>query len=49
MVKKKDADESKPLLFVDTNIFLDFYRARGETGLTLLDHLKTVSESLIIS
>jgi len=38
-----------PLLFVDSNIFLDFYRAEGEAGLTLLDHIESVSDSLIIS
>jgi len=36
-------DESPTLLFVDTNIFLNFYRARGEAGLTLLERLETVA------
>jgi len=35
------------LLFVDTNILLDFYRSRSETGLDLLEHLEQVSEFLI--
>jgi hypothetical protein len=39
----------KPLLFVDTNIYLDFYRAGGEAGLTLLEHIQTVSDLLIIT
>ncbi|MDB6110603.1 MAG: hypothetical protein JWR69_2353 [Pedosphaera sp.] len=47
--KENIMGKSKPLLFVDTNIFLDFYRAEGEAGLTLLKHLETVSESLIIT
>ena len=38
-----------PLLFVDTNIFLDFYRVEGEAGLTLLNHLGSVSDLLIIT
>jgi hypothetical protein len=38
-----------PLLFVDTNILLNFYRARGEAGLTLLERLETVAESLILT
>ena len=38
-----------PLLFVDTNIFLDFYRAGGEAGLTLLEHIETVSDRLIVT
>ena len=37
------------LLFVDTNIWLDFYRARNETGLTLLDHVESVSDKLIVT
>lgn len=39
----------KKLLFVDTNIWLDFYRARTEAGLALLDHLEKISDSLIVS
>lgn len=26
----------KPLIFIDTNIFLDFYRAESEASLSLL-------------
>src|SRR5438128_969457 len=48
MPKKKSATE-KPLLFVDTNIFLDFYRARGEAGLRLLNHLQKVSDHIILT
>ena len=36
------------LLFVDTNIWLDFYRARTEAGLALLTHLEKVSDKLIV-
>lgn len=39
----------KKLLFVDTNIWLDFYRARSESGLTLLKHLEDVSENIIVT
>lgn len=39
----------KKLLFIDTNIWLDFYRARTDAGLSLLDHVEKVSDSLIIS
>lgn len=39
----------KKLLFVDTNIWLDFYRARTEAGLALLDHLEKISDNLIVS
>jgi len=38
----------KKLLFVDTNIWLDFYRARTEAGLSLLNHLEKVSDRLIV-
>ncbi|MFN3885716.1 MAG: PIN domain-containing protein [Aquabacterium sp.] len=37
------------LIFVDTNIWLDFYRARTEAGLALLDHLEKVSDKLIVN
>lgn len=39
----------KKLLFVDTNIWLDFYRARTEAGVGLLDHLDTIQDKLIIT
>src|SRR6266481_3022074 len=39
----------RPLLFIDTNIFLDFYRTRGEAGLTLLGHIEKVSGLLIMT
>jgi hypothetical protein len=32
------------LLFVDTNIWLDFYRHRNEAGLKLLEHLESDSK-----
>lgn len=38
----------KKLLFVDTNIWLDFYRTRTEAGLALLRHVEKVSSSLIV-
>lgn len=37
------------LLFVDTNIWLDFYRARNETGLALLSHAEAVAEKMIVT
>jgi hypothetical protein len=39
----------KKLLFVDTNIWLDFYRARTEAGLQLLQHLEAVSDRIIVT
>lgn len=33
------ATKLQKLLFIDTNIWLDFYRARNETGLALLSHV----------
>src|SRR4051794_20113627 len=35
------------VIFVDTNIYLDFYRARNEAGLKLLEHLDHARERLI--
>jgi hypothetical protein len=37
------------LLFVDTNIWLDFYRHRNEAGLKLLEHLKKVSDRIVVT
>jgi len=39
----------KKLLFVDSNIYLDFYRVRTEAGLSLLDHLDAIPEKLIVT
>lgn len=39
----------KKLLFIDTNIWLDFYRSRTEAGLALLDHVEKVADRLIAS
>src|SRR5690349_6559571 len=38
----------KKLLFIDTNIWLDFYR-RGELGLSLLKHVELVSDKIIVT
>ena len=45
MAKKLD----KPLLFVDTNIFLNFYRSRREIGVKLLERIESVSHLLIVT
>lgn len=39
--------EIKTYAFIDTNIFLDFYRSRNETSLSLLKKLESVKESII--
>ncbi|PWB72374.1 hypothetical protein C3F09_06755 [candidate division GN15 bacterium] len=39
--------KERPLLFVDTNILLDFYRAASEKQLSLLRRLHEVTDSLI--
>jgi hypothetical protein len=39
----------KKFLFVDTNIWLDFYRARNDAGLALLDHVEAVSDKIIVT
>jgi hypothetical protein len=38
-----------PLIFIDTNIFLDFYRATGAADFKLLDRLKKVHNRIITS
>ena len=37
----------KTLLFVDTNILLDFYRVRSDVRVELIDHLEKVADQLI--
>ncbi|WP_225309270.1 PIN domain-containing protein [Hypericibacter adhaerens] len=37
------------LLFVDTNIWLDFYRARSDAGLALLKHLEAIADRIIVT
>lgn len=37
----------KPLVFVDANIWLDFYQARSEAGLSLLRHLESIKNNLL--
>lgn len=39
----------KKLLFVDANIWLDFYRARNDAGLALLGHVEAVSDRIIVT
>ena len=41
------AKEQPELLFVDTNIFLDFYRARTDAGVSLLTKLDTLHSQII--
>lgn len=37
------------LLFIDTNIYLDFYRIRNEVKVSFLKHLEAIRNSLIIT
>ena len=37
------------LLFVDANIWLDFYRVRNDTGLRLLQHTEALADRLIVT
>jgi len=39
----------KKFLFVDTNIWLDFYRARNDAGLALLQHVEAVADNIIVT
>ncbi|WP_144436322.1 PIN domain-containing protein [Lysobacter antibioticus] len=39
----------RKILFVDTNIWLDFYRARNEAGLQLLKRVESVSSQIIVT
>jgi PIN domain len=37
------------LLFIDTNIWLDFYRARNDAGLALLEHTESIADQIIVT
>jgi PIN domain len=43
------ATKIQKLLFVDTNIWLDFYRARNDAGLALLKHAEAISDRIIVT
>ena len=58
MAKRKKAAKAKAkrkrtppeyLVFVDTNIFLDFYRLQGQTSFALLTHLASIKDNLIMT
>lgn len=49
MAKTQSRANVGKLLFVDTNILLDFYRTRNETGLALLEKLESLSSNLIMT
>jgi hypothetical protein len=40
---------AEKLLFIDTNIWLDFYRARNDTGLKLLKQVEALTDKLIVT
>jgi hypothetical protein len=40
---------TEKLLFVDANIWLDFYRARGDAGLSLLKRVEKLSGLIVVS
>ena len=37
------------LLFIDTNIWLDFYRAQSDAGLKLLNHVEAIKSKIIVT
>jgi hypothetical protein len=46
--RKKHKAKPKPrLLFIDTNIFLDFYRARNDAGISLLSKIDALHDQTI--
>jgi hypothetical protein len=40
---------AEKLLFIDTNIWLDFYRARNDTGLRLLKQVEALTDNLVVT
>jgi len=47
--KKRKAKSKPPLLFIDTNILLDFYRARNDAGISLLAKIDGLHDQTIIT
>jgi predicted nucleic acid-binding protein len=43
------AGKVSKVLFVDTNIWLDFYRSRNDAGVGLLKHLEQVSDRIVVT
>jgi predicted nucleic acid-binding protein len=39
---------ARTLLFIDTNIWLDFYRSETEAGIRLLEHVNSISDRIIV-
>lgn len=37
------------LLFIDTNVYLDFYRIRNEVKASFLEHLEAIKNNLIVT
>jgi hypothetical protein len=40
---------TEKLLFIDANIWLDFYRVKKDTGVKLLKHVEAVTHKLIVT
>jgi hypothetical protein len=47
--RKRKAKAKTPLLFIDTNILLDFYRARNDAGISLLAKIDGIHNQTITS
>lgn len=45
--KKRKAKSQQPLLFIDTNILLDFYRTRNDAGISLLSKIDKLHDRTI--
>lgn len=45
--KRRKTNASAPLLFIDTNILLDFYRARNDAGISLLSKVDALHAQTI--
>ena len=45
--RKRTLKKKQPLLFIDTNIFLDFYRSRNDAGISLLAKIDALHDLTI--
>jgi hypothetical protein len=45
--RRRERKSNPPLLFIDTNIFLDFYRTRKDAGISLLSKIDTLHDKII--
>ncbi len=47
--KKNSKQQMRKLLFIDTNIWLDFYRSKNDATIALLEHVERIKDDVIVT